>query len=608
LAPQSSTPLWKLALETLALVLSPLVTFFVLRIRAMSPIDLPDPSIHTIYIVDPSQMFTRYAAAFAPAARMREGAQAGYLVIARLFDLGFGAVPGFFATRYVFALITVVPAYLLMRRLYGIPAGVLTVLVLLSCPVIITAWGTDYPDSAVVSYAAGAVACLAMPARGRSRPAWIALAVGLLTLATFSHGAGALLCASTAVVYLVVRLLRGRAHLAKDAFMAVAVAATTTVGLMFASRFVLGQFNFISPTLKAVSYLSGPLQIAQWHSSNWRWAPYVSYLLVPPTVVVAFALMFARRWRNIPTPQLFVGLACAGQLGTFAYLQFFYRVQALEMHYFSSTLWGTVCLALSIVLAEMARPLWSRTLLRWLPAALVVGVALGYEAVNPQVPAFGWWPTGAIFAAVPVAICVIVRIWNRDTSVKALRRAALGLGIMLGVVGVTGCLLVLTVAPRPPIPKMKGLAKAGDPDPAYDLALGGSARSFIYWYRISTDLPAFVGDPAYQGEQLLMWFPWGVRQLLEPVGMFHEGYDALGPGFPYLSASDRHDIARRRPAEILLMGIKDIGFESALGALGRYEPVLLASTALRQGNAVLYVRLVLLRSFARPSVWPAMTR
>ncbi len=93
-----------------------------------------------------------------------------------------------------------------------------------------------------------------------------------------------------------------------------------------------------------------------------------------------------------------------------------------------------------------------------------------------------------------------------------------------------------------------------------------------------------MGDPTYQGEQLLMWFPWGVRQLLEPVGMFHEGYDALGPGFPYLSASDRHDIARRRPAEILLMGIKDVGFESALGALGRYEPVLVASSGAAAGQ------------------------
>ena len=40
------------------------------------------------------------------------------------------------------------------------------VVALLSSPVVITAWGTDYPNSAVVSYIAGAVACLAMPCSG----------------------------------------------------------------------------------------------------------------------------------------------------------------------------------------------------------------------------------------------------------------------------------------------------------------------------------------------------------------------------------------------------------------------------------------------------------
>jgi hypothetical protein len=565
----------------------------------MAPVELPDPSMHTTYIVDPRDVFTRYSAAFAATARMREGAQAGFLVLARLAYLAFGAVPGFFATRYLFALIAIVPAYVLVRRLYGIPAATAAVIVLLSCPVIITAWGTDYPDCAVVSYVAGAVACLAMPCRDRWRAGWLVAADVLLTLGIWSHGMGVVLAGTTIGVYIVVRLVRARRHLLGDCVVLLAVAVATTFLLMVTSASVLGQFDFIRPTLKAAAYLSQPGQISQWHSANWRWATYVAYLLVPPSVILAFGVTFARTLRAIGTPQLFVGLACLGQFAVFVYLQFFNHVQALEMHFFSSTIWGVVCLALAVLLAELARPLSARPLARWLPAVLVVAVPLAYEA-DPHVPAFGWLPIGAALAVVPVLLAGIAWLWNRGVGTHAAHRAGLVLALAATIAGMTGSLLVLTVAPRPPMPRIQGLATAKDPHSEYNEALGGNSANLIDWYQISADLPSFVGNATYKGEQLLMWFPWTqIDTLQEPVGIYHEGFDALWEGFPVLTPTDKGKLDHRRPAELLFLSTTGAHFGTALQALRSYRPVLVRTTVMHQGTAVLHAWLILLRAFAR---------
>jgi hypothetical protein len=582
--------------ESVAVLASPVIAFFVLRLRAMSPVDLPDPSMHTIYIVDPSQMFNRYAAAFAATARMREGAQAGFLVLARLAYLGFGILGGFFVMRYFLALVAVVPAYVLLRKLYGIPAAVVGVIVLLSCPVLITAWGTDYPDCAVVSYIAGAVCCLAMPARDRGRPLWLIAGGVLLTLATWSHGIGIVLAATTVVVYVLVRLMRARRRLVRDGALLVAVAVAATVILMFASRAVLGQFDFIRPTLAGEEFLNHPAQIARWHTPGHKWPQYVPYLLVPPSVIVAFWLSFARRLSKIASPQLFVGLVCTVQLAVFAYLQFVYHVQALEQHYFSSTLWGVVCLALALILAEMARSLSELSVARWLPAVLLVAVPLAYEA-DPHVPSFRWWPVGLALAAVPALLCALMRIFRSARVVHPAHRVALGLGLGLGlgvafsIVGLTGSLLVLTVAPW-------GRIMVQDPPPAYASALGGSSTTLVDWYQVCADLPSFVGGPSYKGEQLLMWIQGDeIGSLLGPVGIFHAGFNLLPNGLPVLSAADAVKLENRRPAELLLLDLTGAGFARAFAILAPYRPVLLRAAVLQEGKAVLHAWLIGLRAF-----------
>jgi hypothetical protein len=569
--------------------LSPAVAALVLRLRLMAPSDLPDPAMHTIYIIDPRQVFIRYSAAYAPTARLRESARVGFLVPARLADLAFGAVPGFFTMRYLFALIAVGPVYLLLRRLYGRPAGVVGILAVLSSPVVVTAWGTDYPDSAVVAYAAGALACLAMPCSPRWRRGWLAGAGVLLVLAVWSHGVAAALVAATLAAYLGVRLLRDRAGLLGDLVLLAGVAVAVTGLLAVGSALLIGHANFIAATWQSFRYLSQPAQLKQWHSSNWRWAPYVAYLLVPPAVLGAFAVVVFRRGQAVRTPVLLVGVVAATQLVVYAGAQFGSTVQALEEHYFSSTLWPGVCLVFAITVAEVARPLSDRPLVRWLPAAVLLAVPIAYEA-DPHVPAFGWAPVGFVLAVAVIATAAAGRGFGRLT-----RPVASAAATCLALIAFAGATLVLTVAPIPRHPQLPGTVF--DPPPAYASALGGGWATYLDTYRIAASLPLFAGPASYRGEQILTWWPvanGSPSPFTAYAGMYHGLFNTLPTSPPALSRADRGMLRARRPAELLLYNTSAASFPAALRNLAAYHfrPALMRTTVLRAGQLVLHVWLI----------------
>jgi hypothetical protein len=610
----------------------------------MSPQEVPDVARHTIYIFDPRDFFTRYMTVL-PIYKFREGARVGFLLPARLAYLLFGAVPGFFATRYFFALVAIVPTYLLLRRLYGSAAGVLGILILMSSPVIITAWGTDYPDCAAVSYLAGGLACLAMPSCGRRRGVWLALAGTLLTMAVASHGSALPLSAASVVAYGLVTFFRDRRRLLVDAAV-LAGAAAVCIGLLVAGDALeLGRTDFISVTWASAKYLQSPVPIKLWHAKGFAWATYCTYLLALPAAVAAWAVVFLRH--RIPTAQLIVGAVCTAQLAAASYLQFFGNLWILQPHFSSSPLWGATCITVAITLAELARPLFTSRLLRWLPAVIALGVPLLYEQIykhRDYVPGFRWWPFGVTLLLVIVAVAwlgttlsrlsasrVSVASWSGvspnsssdtadvtkthpTTDLDAARdkgsdqralpdphwranRTPIWLAGSIGLVLLVmlGGGLVLTVAPIAPHTNVQ-LANAPT---QYSAALGGNVYQGIHIYQVESQLPSFVGNATYPNEQLMIWHPHAQYTPLEDyTGLYYDGPNEI-PGFPRLNPSTRSMLEARRPTEILLMSTTGAGFAVAYHALAAFGPVRDRIGVLRSGRVHIHLWLLTLREFER---------
>lgn len=600
-------------LEMLAVAAAPFVLYVVLCLRGMAPAHLPDPSMHSTYIFDPHAIFARYQAVFAPTSRLREAARVGFLIPARIAYLMFGAVPGFFAFRYVLALVAIVPVYLLMRRLQGRWAGFLAIAVIMSSPVVITAWGTDYPDSAALSYLSGGLGALALSLVPgiRRRTAWLVAAGALLTLAIWSHGAAVPLAGAFGISYLGVRLMRDRHRLAREVLLLAGVAIATTAVLAVGSKLLIGQLNFITPTLRAARYLSTPAQEKKWHSAAWTWAPYDPYLLVAPAVVLAFLVALAGRLRGDPA-RLFIGLAGTLAVLTSAYLQFYGGVQVLEMHYLSSPLWSALNLMFVMTLAELSRPLragdGSSGAGRWVqaatPALLVLAVALVYVHDRPHPPAMTWGDAAFLLGVIIVAAAAVGRAVLVEDGYRRFRRASEGgsTGSRLisasAVVVMTAAALILTVVPgkhHPIFPQT-----VYDPPPAYAGALGGSASRYISQYQVVSEIPRFVGPPAYRGEQLMTWWPKAQTVFMQgAIGVYHASFNQVSWTFPRLNQRGAEKISARHAAQVLLMGLNDHGFSQAVRSLERFDPVVVRRRSLSDRGYLLDVWLIDLRRYLK---------
>ena len=222
---------------------------------------------------------------------------------------------------------------------------------------------------------------------------------------------------------------------------------------------------------------------------------------------------------------------------------------------------------------------------------LLIAVPLVFE-IHPRVPQFGWVPWGILLAVFLVAVGIYaLRLGSSTTTTRRLTL------ICVSLTAITGGLLGLTVTPTQH-GHIRGTVD--DTFPAYAQTLGGNDTDDIDLYTITTQLPAFVGPPAYKNELLVTW--WSddeIKLLREPIGMFHAFFLSVPSDLGVLITPGRQWIEQVKPAQVLLMSFNGTLFPESLTQLSQFQPVVVHAGVIRSGSLALHLWLVDLNEYLR---------
>ncbi|MFC5065110.1 hypothetical protein [Actinomycetospora atypica] len=573
-APARRVPPW---LEAVGLLLAPGLVALLLRTPPMSVglqtrWTMVDPNFYTAYARHGADLLDRFGADDYFWVRL------GQILPARLASAAFGDVGGFVVLRYVFALVAIVPAYLWLRH-RSRAVGALAVVVVLTSPVVLMAWGSDYPDGAALAYLLAGLPLLVLPATGTRRVVVRALAGLALGLAVHAHPAAFPLVAAALLAVLAsgfsrhagVRRARGR-RVAVDLALVVGGIVVATLLMVLGALVLYGRADLLGPTIDQLTRLQRPDQVRLWHSSTWAWAQRATYLLVPAVVVLAWVGVCVRRRRTLgerpPRDEAVVVLATA--LGSLAFL----AIQAgtgftLEYYFYSSLLWAGACLKTVLVLARLSSSRWT--------AGLVLGLAVLQSVTGPL--RFGVVPSGLVVAALVVAVAVVG---------GALAGAWWRIGAT--VVVALGLLLLTTGQPR----SSYAPGQVRYPLPDYGAVTGQPDLSRLSSYATMTSVADAV-PPA--DVPALTWVEPPAAGSLPDEVPSRAAAQYLGPAhglsstMPTLSASDRRKLDAARGAQVVLLGARG-EFGPALQALAPWSPVLERETVV---NGTLHVTVLRLR-------------
>ena len=476
-------------LEAAALALAPVAVFLGLHVRPMAVTNIIDPYLHTAYLENGAELMRRFGTSGFTASY--QWVRVGFILPAHVFFSLFGAVGGFYAFRYALALLAVIPAFLLFRRLHGPAAGWIAALVVLTCPVILTAWGSDYPDSAAVSYLLAGTACLVMPAAPSQRRLWLLAAGALFALAVHSHVVAVLAAGGAVAAFLAVTWRRRSASaLPGPAVLLAAAALGVTAILLAGSEWYYGHANVLRPTVNALRFYHQPSEVVKFHSSSLDWLLFDVYLLVPPAAVAGWLAVAWRRRERLPDEETALALGVALALLAYVLAEFVGRSWTLEYYLYSSLLFAGGTLVVAALVVRVSGPLLRLGAWALAPAGLVVAVPVLLRPLR-----------GLLQLELPLAALVALAVVAAALATKAgfssgpARRLPL---VTIAVAAVTALTVGLPLQ-RP--------AQAGQAGPDYGSVLFAEGGPAVDDYAVASQLRTVVPSTRSEPGAMLLWWP-----------------------------------------------------------------------------------------------------
>ena len=411
--PVPAKPAWKfdrmLAVECLGLLLLPLVAFWAMRFVPINQNLYLDPYVYTGYIHNFQDLIARYGLRY-------YSVRFGLIVPAQWFTQLFGPEGGYFALRYVLALIAAFPIYYMVKRNFSPPVAVLTVVGMVASPYFARALLWDHPDATGVPFLIAAVCLFLLDER--ASPWRDTLAGACAAMAVHSNFFVISLVGIFGVVWLAFSLLFR--HPLKDLlkhFAGVAIGAVlvTALGVLYYWHAYGKLTDIFSVTLGMAANLQGG-GAKQWRTPGMIWIAAEIHVLIP--IVLSVCCMLVIRWRRASATNLIiVGFGTAAT--AFYYVeQFLLSGDVLQLFYYFSYLVPAVFL----MLATIWQMLWER-IGRSAPVFIGLGLSVllipwlgaswgGWAVPNVTVPQ---WLTLAGVAAAGVVL------GTREWRVPAMR-------------------------------------------------------------------------------------------------------------------------------------------------------------------------------------------